>query len=174
MKRGMIGFHQSNTLISKSIRWFTDSEVSHSYIVRNESQVIEADPKGVIIRDFVHSPYRKEWLFELPNKHLIEYSMRITEARLNEDYGKLQILSAALIELQENWFGIEPRYSWAPFTAGVICSELQLENMQNRRFLPASEEDKDRVDPDINYRMCWEFGKLFSFSDYGQTQWEKK
>ncbi|MBI2449651.1 hypothetical protein HYV49_05135 [Candidatus Pacearchaeota archaeon] len=67
-----IGFSTSNSIISKLIRWFTKSEVSHAYIeVYDEflqiNLIIHADFQGIIIQ------LAKE--FDIGNRRLEEYEI---------------------------------------------------------------------------------------------------
>jgi len=105
-----LGFSRTNTLVSKSIRWFTKSQVSHVYIRVYDLTfktyfILHSDMPGVVI-DLAER-------FDMENTVLEEYIIsdpRLDEAirknlwHLGKKYDYLKIVNLAWAIILKRWF----------------------------------------------------------------------
>lgn len=130
MLKGAIGFSRSNSFISKAIRWFRKSTISHTFImITNENDeillVLEAGKRQVQITSYYKYYGNKK------KCHVELYVPNVSEEKINEaiikmipyldkGYGYSQLLGFALVSVLK-WIGIKIKN---PIKWGIICSEL--------------------------------------------------
>lgn len=124
--KGVIGFSASNSFLSKAIRWFRKSTVSHTFIIINNGErllVLEAGWRQVHITTY-DKHYKKGYL-ELYRPKASDYMIdraidAVISQHLEKSYGYFQLLGFALVSVLK-WLGITIKN---PIKAGSICSEV--------------------------------------------------
>lgn len=137
-KPGMIGFSNNKKgLLPKLIRWFTDSEISHAFImtdnIADEPTVQEAALLVQIVpleKYYVKDDTQSYWLYEVHHDYASELTMYESRKKcFNEfagvKYGKLQLVWFPWRWFNEKVLRRDIRKSKNWMTDGVICSELQ-------------------------------------------------
>jgi hypothetical protein len=137
-KPGMIGFSNNKKgILPKLIRFFTDSHISHAFIITDEiagqPAVQEASLLVQIVpleKYYVNDDTQDYELYEIHPEYASKLAMyesrkRVFNELAGEKYGKLQ-----LVWFPWRWFNekvlrrdIRKTKNW--MTDGVICSELQ-------------------------------------------------
>ena len=149
--KGTVGFSASNSWISKIIRWFRQSNVSHTFIIINRGDrlfVMEAGKRQVQIASY-DKHYAK-------NKGYVElYKPEVDDTTINKaiddmmpylerGYGYLQLVGFALVSLLQR-IGINIDN---PIGTGIICSELVREYLLKLGFEEYRKLDRDTTAPD--------------------------
>lgn len=147
--KGAIGFSASKSWISKAIRWFRRSHVSHAFLIINKGPryfVMEAGIRQVHITSY-KKHYEKGYV-ELYSPDVDE--KKIDEAidkmipYLEEGYGYLQLLGFAIVCLFDR-VGIKIKN---PIGRGIICSELVRDYLVALGFEEFQKLDKNTAAPD--------------------------
>lgn len=148
--KGDIFFSASNSWISKAIRWFTKSNVSHTGIIINNQKrklVLEAATRQVHITTY-DKHYKKGYIEiyrpKIDEKMVDKAIDCVISKHLEKPYGYLQLLGFAIVCLLKR-IGIKIKN---PLKMHSICSEV---SRDYGAFLPLSEKAKQefaKLDPD--------------------------
>lgn len=148
--KGDIFFSASDSWISKVIRWFTKSNVSHTGIVINNQKrklVLEAAFRQVHITTY-DKHYKKGYIEiyrpKIDEKLVDKAIDFVISEHLEKPYGYFQIIGFALVCLLRR-IGIKIKN---PFKRNSICSEV---SRDYGAFLPLSDKAKQafmKLDPD--------------------------
>lgn len=137
-RAGYVGFSfTGGSVLSCGITYFTrwdhmsDIKVSHTFIVRNATEVIEAEPKGVVvnpIKPYFDDPHVKVF-FREPRDYTDELGARIVktaESFLGQKYGYGLIVADAIgNSVFGKLLGIRRLLcKWFDSKKAMICSEL--------------------------------------------------
>jgi len=163
--KGVIGFSASNSFISKAIRWFRKSHVSHTFIIINRGDrllVLEAGKRQVHITTY-DKHYKKGYV-ELYKPKASDYMIdkaidTVIAQHLEKPYGYFQLLGFALVSILKR-FNIKITN---PIGRGTICSEVVLSylralKLQLDKFM---ELDKDTTAPDDLLRIMKASPEIF-------------
>lgn len=134
---GMIGFSNNKKgLLPKLIRFFTDSSISHAFIMTDDvcgqPTVQEAALLVQVVplqKYYVEDDTQSYWLYEISSEHASDKAKAAAMAKVFNEfagvkYGKLQLVWFPWRWLNEQ-FGRDIRKTKNWMTDGVICSELQ-------------------------------------------------
>ncbi len=152
--KGAIGFSASNSIISKLIRWFRRSRVSHTFIIINRGKrllVMEAGARQVHITSFKKHYTRGYVVLYQPkvSERQIDKAIDILVPKLEVGYGYLQLLGFALVSVLR-WLGWKIKN---PIGWGIICSELVRDYLIALGFDEFKQIDKDTTAPDDLLRI---------------------
>jgi len=159
--RGCIGFSTTkDSFISKAIRWFRSSHVSHTFIILDRYTVLEAGFFKVrmnpLKKYFKKSEYVEIYKPKEVDSSTIERAIgKIMDLR-GRRYGRLQLLGFIWIWLLRKLF-IDPKN---PFTKGIICSELVYLYMKELGCKGIEDYTKDEVAPDDLLVICRDYGEF--------------
>ena len=151
---GAIGFETNNrNWVSRLIRWFTQSEWSHVFIVlppdpvSGRREILEANASGISKRflDKYHKPHLSYILYQPDTtKERVDGALEQCLRLVGRSYGFLQYLGYIPMMLLRR-VGIRINN---PISAGRVCSELGLRYLQLLQIEPAFEPlDRDSVTP---------------------------
>jgi hypothetical protein len=145
-----IGFSTSNSWISRIIRWFTDSRVSHCFFVYYDTDwgrdmVMEATSGG--FRIVAYSIYEQSTLTLLRLKYPVESGLSDAVDWLGEAYDYEGLFGMAWVELGR-WL----KRKWAnPLRSAnaMFCSEAVVRVLQASNYPNADTLDAQSTDPQM-------------------------
>lgn len=148
--KGVIFFSASDSFISKAIRWFRQSTVSHTGIIINRGKrklVLEAGWRQVHITTY-DKHYKKGYIElykPLVSEEVIDAAIdKVISNHLEKPYGYFQILGFAVVSLLKR-VGIKIKN---PFTKGSICSEVSLDYGSGLELGDEVQKEFAKLDPD--------------------------
>lgn len=163
--KGVIGFSASTSFISRAIRWFRKSHVSHTFIIINRGDrllVLEAGWRQVHITTY-DKHYKKGYV-ELYKPKASDYMIdkaidAVISQHLEKPYGYFQLLGFALVSILKRFrINIKNPIGW-----GSICSEVVL-TLVKKLFKTLNGFDKldqDTTAPDDLLKIIRKHPELF-------------
>jgi len=150
----MIGFSTSKTSwISRIIRWFTRSTVSHCFIVYDDLEwgrqmIMESEGGlGGSVRIVNFNAASQDIVKLVTPKYDIEPGMRRMVDRLGEVYDYQGLFGMAWVELGR-WLKKKWRNPWQSSKA-MFCSELVAQVLKDSKYPGAEKFDPGSTDPQM-------------------------
>jgi hypothetical protein len=147
-----IGFSTSNAWISRAIRWFTNSSVSHAFFIYFDAawgcdMVAEAWWTGV--RDVTLAEWSKSNQLVAVFEPVVPLDAALAQHRddLGKRYAFEGILGMAWLRICF-WFGCKVKNPWHHSAAAVFCSMWDLEVLDTAHWPGSWRLDPPSTDPD--------------------------
>jgi hypothetical protein len=146
-----VGFSTSkNSWISKIIRWFTDSTVSHCFFIYwdkdwQRDMILEATEGGFKITPF--SNYEKDLVAAFTPKYSVEQGLIKSIDWLGEDYDYVGLIGMIWVELGR-WLHRKWRNPWRD-AKSMFCSEAISRIMIESNYPGTSGWDPQSIDPQM-------------------------
>lgn len=141
-----IAFITSDKLLSRLIRWFTNSKWSHCLLILDDTLwqdaiIFEASLFGVRINFWsTYKDYKSEiYTIRRPASPKCLYKF------IGKNYGYLQLVGDALVKIF--------RLKSNPFTADYVCSEIVLRFLKENDFKEFANLDANLASPEDLYKI---------------------
>lgn len=146
-----IGFTASRSFVAKVIGFFTRQEVSHAFIVHEDSDfggrfVIEAGWNGYRVRPFIEKLHGVTAMYLVTPKHDVAGLIPIVGSYLGQPYDYRGLAGAALV-MVGRWF----KQKWKnPLnsTKAMFCSEAIVLGLQAIKYPGAEQFTPDSTTPE--------------------------
>ena len=150
-----IGFSTTASLLSRTVRWFTKSKASHSFIMFDwleQQWVVEAEAVGVQIVPLSNFLARKNIIvktYELPNITMEDLKLVLQDSGTGYDYTGL---FGAILPIIGQWFKQKWHNPWNNAKA-LFCSEMIAQWLKDLE-LPVAD---NLISEDITPEKLWDF-----------------
>lgn len=146
----LVGFSTSNALVSRAIRWFTRSKVSHTFLLFPDSafgsyMVMEAIGAGFSLRTYESFKKDNTVVDLLAPKVPLDAGLQAAASWLGERYDVSGLLGMALVMLGR-WVGRKWRNPLQSSSA-MFCSEVNVRILQEAGYPGAKDLDPASMSP---------------------------
>lgn len=158
-------FLTTNSLISKVIRFFTKSKISHTAVcfnLNNEKFILESLIDGVVLRPRNQALQNQNLIAEFEIIPDLNNEFQEATKRIGEPYDKLSLLGFFIMILF-HIVGIKI-HNPLSFMSGTVCSEFIISCDTNHEIPEFNNLNPDSITPEDLYKICLN-GKSFKQID---------
>lgn len=153
-----LGFSTTNKILSRLVRWFTKSKVSHCFVIfewLGEEWVLESEWAGIQIVPMSSFMARQNIIvetIELPDVTMEDLKPALKDAGVPYDYSGL---FGSIFPIIGHWFKMRWSNPWNNSKA-MFCSEFIVKWFQEMGFEPANNLVPEDTTPDQLLKVLME------------------